>query len=92
VYSSIWRRKTRPDLNRGFGRFDIMPDFYRRDLVTAETQEVEETLAATLGRHEIALARLRRALPQPSSAIVRELEAAEAAVRAAQARRDAIRR
>lgn len=80
-----------------------MPGFDRREVVTIgrgqagwspdhEIHEIEAALAAALGRHEIALARLRRTLPSPPAAIVRELEAAEQELRAAQARRDTIRR
>jgi hypothetical protein len=57
-----------------------------------EAHEIEAALAAALGRHETALARLRRTLPSPPAAIVRELEAAEQELRTAQARRDTIRR
>ena len=77
-----------------------MPFYDHRDVLavgrqwaTAETLlEVESALAAALGRHEIALARLRRSLPWPSAAEVRELEAAEQELRAVQARRDTLRR
>ncbi len=77
-----------------------MPGYDHRDVLTvgrtwtpAETlQEVETALEAALGRHEIALARLRRSLPWPSAAEVRELEAAEQELRTVQARRDTLRR
>lgn len=80
-----------------------MPTFDRRELVTSgrrstgwnspdETDLAEAALEAALGRHEIALARLRRELPSPSPSLVRELEASEQELRAAQARRDAVRR
>jgi hypothetical protein len=49
-------------------------------------------LAAALSRHEAALARFRLELPSPSNSAVRELEAAERALKAIQARRDHLRR
>ncbi len=45
-------------------------------------------LADALSRHETALARLRLALPSPSAATIRELEAAERALKDILARRD----
>ncbi len=45
-------------------------------------------LADALSRHETALARLRLALPSPSAAAIRELEAAERALKEILARRD----
>ena len=45
-------------------------------------------LADALSRHETALARLRLALPSPSASVIRELEAAERALKEILARRD----
>ena len=45
-------------------------------------------LADALSRHETALARLRLALPSPSAAAIRELEAAERALKEILTRRD----
>jgi hypothetical protein len=45
-------------------------------------------LAGALSRHETALARLRLSLPSPSAATIRELEAAERALKEILARRD----
>jgi len=60
--------------------------------VPPEADPDEAALAAALSRHETALARLRLALPSPSTAIIRELEAAERALRDILARRDGERR
>ena len=49
-------------------------------------------LAAALSRHETALARLRQALPSPSATAIRELEAAERALKEILARRDGVQR
>jgi len=49
-------------------------------------------LAAALSRHETALARLRQSLPSPSAATIRELEAAERALKDILARRDGAQR
>jgi hypothetical protein len=49
-------------------------------------------LAEALSRHETALARLRQALPSPSAAAIRELEAAERALKEVLARRDGAQR
>jgi hypothetical protein len=61
-------------------------------LPTEDDGSLQTTLETALGRHETALARLRLELPSPSALVCRELEAAENALRAVQARRDQLRR
>ena len=73
------------------GQERFMPD---REITPPSSEPIADdaALAAALGRHELALARLRLALPAPSDGAFRELEVAERALRAILAQRDRARR
>jgi len=75
----------------------MVPDTDGRERVAAgrtapfgpdEPDAEAAALAEAFSRHETALARLRLALPSPSAASIRELEAAERALKDILARRD----
>ena len=74
----------------------MVPDTDGRDCLAAGPFDSPDpevaALTEALGRHETALARLRQALPSPPAAAIRELEAAERALKAILARRDSAAR